>query len=171
MRAALLHLTACALVAMAPLLPSPRPPVADATAASFPGWPATFEGRDLRPLPPTDLDARFVRDLPGRVKRFTDGEREIVVRWSSEPTRLVHPAAVCFRADGWDVEPRPLLVDEAGRAWGRFLATRADERLDVRERVEDATGASWPEPTAWYWASILGRTSGPAWAWTVARRE
>ena len=171
MRAALLHLAVCALAAAMPLVASAVPHVAETKDSAFPAWPATFEGRELRPLPPTDLDARFARDLPGRVKRFTDGEREIVVRWSAEPTRLVHPAAVCYRAQGWDVEPRPLFVDGAGRAWSRFLATRAEERLDVRERVEDATGASWPEPTEWYWASILGRTSGPAWAWTVARRE
>ena len=171
MRSAVLHLTICLAAGLAPLVtPRAATPVRVA-GAEFPGWAESFDGRPLVVLPPTALDARFLHDLPGRVKRFTDGEREIVVRWSAEPTRFLHPAAVCFHADGWDVTPLPQIVDVAGRAWGRFRATRDRERLEVRERVEDMNGHSWPEPTAWYWASILGRISGPAWAWTVARRE
>lgn len=179
MRAAALHLTACALVgasaaasAFAPdVVPSASRAAALRAPDAFPGWPDTFEGRPLVALAPTALDARFARDLPGRVRRFTDGEREIVLRWSAEPTRLVHPSAVCFRAQGWDVAPLPSVVDARGRTWSAFAATRHGERLAVRERVEDASGGSWPEPTAWWWASLLGRTSGPAWAWTVAARE
>lgn len=179
MRAALGHLILCAAAAALPafvpgaLWDRATGPLAEADAdagRNFPGWPTSFEGRALREIPPTDLDARFARDLPGRVRRFTDGEREIVLRWSPLPTRLVHPSAVCFRAQGWEIEPRPLHLDAAGGAWGSFLATRGEERLLVRERVVDLAGRSWPEPTAWWWASVLGRTSGAAWAWTVAER-
>lgn len=175
MRGALLHLIVCAAAATAPFAISAEPrtmTVAEVGAdADFPGWPSSFEGRALRVLPPTELDVQFARDLPGRVCRFSDGEQEIVIRWSPVPTRLVHPSAVCFRAHGWTVEPSAMFVGADGRAWGRFRAERDGERLEVRELVEDAAGGAWPEPTAWYWASLLGGTRGPAWAYTVARRE
>ena len=169
MRAALLHLSVCAAAAAAPFAIPAAAPAAGRVDA--PEWPGSFEGHPLRALPPAAIDARFARDLAGAVRRFTDGEREIVVRWSAAPTRTLHPASVCYEAAGWSVEPIPLATDAAGRAWSRFRARKDAERLVVRECVEDALGRTWPEPTAWYWASLLGRTQGPATAWTVAERE
>jgi len=174
MRAITLHLIVCAIAATAPFLVTPRSepaPATDTLPTDFPGWPTTFEGRALTELPPTALDERFRADLPGHVARFTDGEHEILIRWSRTPTRHLHASATCLRADGWETSPRPLTRDADGHEWSTYVATRDDEHLEVRERVTDTHGRTWAEPTAWYWASLLGRTSGPAWAFTVSRRE
>jgi len=172
MRGLTLHLVLCAAAALAPLARPVRPErAAPADLASFPGWPEAFEGRPLRALAPTDLDRRFADGFVGRVARFTDGTREIVFRWAPRAHRDVHPSEVCFRAAGWDVVPLPLAVGADGALAGGFRATRDDETLVVREQVRDAAGRTWGDVTAWYWASLLGSTDGPAWVVTVAERD
>ena len=75
MRSNLFLLVACFTAALVPLLGKAAP--AD-PGAEFPGWPPQFEGRDLRPLPLTSREREFAQDFPGRIGRFTDGEREIM---------------------------------------------------------------------------------------------
>ncbi len=186
MRGAALHLILCVIAAATPLVTSniptdPARATARATARTtaratarataqddaFPGWPTTFEGRPLRELPAVADDERFVADTGGRIARFTDGEQEILVRWSATPTRHLHPSAVCYEAVGWTVTPAPRRTDPSGQGWTTHTMERDGERRTVRECVIDATGASWPDPIDWYWASLLGRTEGPAFAYTV----
>jgi len=165
-RAALPFLAACVIAAAAPLVPAPQAPAA---AAGFPGWPAEFEGRPLRPLPLTALEERFADNFPGRVGRFSDGDREIILRWVAHETRRVHPAADCFKASGYELTPKPIEVDAQGVRWGHFLARRAGTTVSVRERLHDADAQSFTDVSAWYWAAFWGRSRGPWWAVTVAR--
>jgi len=158
---------ACLLAALVPLLPAQ--PVSHAT--SFPGWPARYEGRPLRELPLTALERRFEENFPGRLGRFTDGEREVVIRWVSRETRKLHPAADCFKSSGFRVTPRPLEVDAAGARWGSFVAVRGRQTVRVRERIHDAAGDGWADVSSWYWAAMLGKSSGPWWAVTIAVAE
>lgn len=132
----------------------------------FPGWPA-----HLAPLPLTEREARLAREFPGRVGRFTDGRAEIVLRWVARPTRQLHPAADCLRGAGWRVEPAPVRLDAQGRQWGATLATKGEVALEITERIHDAAGRSWPDASSWYWAALLGRTEGPWWAISEARRR
>lgn len=159
----------CALAAFAPLLPL-RKSAAPANAA-FPGWPAQFEGRALTVLPLTQREQRFAANFPGRIGRFTDGEREIVIRWVAQETRALHPAADCFRGLGYRVRPLPVRVDERGQHWGSFAANRDEETLRVYERIYETNGAqSWTDVSSWYWRALLGQTHGAWWAVTVAER-
>ncbi len=156
---------ACALAALAPLAPGPA--TTAALAAGFPGWPSSFEGRTLKPLPLTAIEERFQQHFPGRVGRFTDGRREIIIRWVAEGTRKLHPSGDCFKANGYQLTPQPVTVQGEQR-WSGFLATRGAQQLAVRERIHDAAGGQWSDVSAWYWAVQLGRSSGPWWAFTVA---
>lgn len=157
-------LIACALAAMIPLaVPAPSPVM----ITDFPGWPSEFEGRPLRPLPLSEIEQRFAADFPGRIGRFTDGEREIVLRWISTPTRKLHPAADCLKASGYSVTPLP--IDRvAGAAWSAMSARRGDEHLRVREAIVDAAGNRWTDMSAWYWAAVRDQTPRPWLAITVA---
>src|SRR5262245_24389500 len=56
------------------------------TSTRFGGWPTHYEGLALTELPLTQREVAFTRDFPGRVGRFTDGRREIIVRWVNAPT-------------------------------------------------------------------------------------
>lgn len=156
---------ACAIAAVVPLLgarPQPAP------VGNFPGWPSQFVGKPLRALPLGPTEQRFATDFPGRIGRFSDGEREIVIRWVSQGTRKLHPASDCFRGTGYSITPQPLAVDPDGARWGTFLATRGEQRLDVRERIYDTSGNQWTDASAWYWAAAMGESAGPWWAVTVA---
>jgi hypothetical protein len=167
-RSTALYLAACLLAAVVPLLPLKSAPRGAETSAAFPGWPTHFEGRQLTALPLSEREQRFGGDFPGRVARFTDGEREIVVRWVTEASRKLHPASDCFEGVGYRVEPLPLRVDDTGQRWGSFMAVRQNEKLRVFERIYADGGDSWSDVSAWYWAAAGDASAGPWWAITIA---
>lgn len=158
-----------ALVAAALAPFAARRAPAEISADAFPGWPAEFEGRQLRPLPLAGREAGFVRGFPGRVGRFSDGANEIVVRWVVDPSRKLHPSADCFRGLGFTIAPADSRHDFIGRRWGAFLAVKGEQTLHVRELIVGADGRSWSDVSSWYWPAALGRTAGPWWVFTVAQ--
>ena len=124
-----------------------------------------------------EAERRFLGDFPGRAAKFTDGEREILLRWVAEPSRRLHPSADCLRGAGAEVRPLPAWRDRQGRLWGCQEMVRDGRRFRVRERITagppgagDDSGAAWTDVSAWYWAALLGRTKGPWWAVTIAER-
>lgn len=135
---------------------------------TFPGWPAQLEGRPLTPLPLTAREAGFVRDFPGRIGRFSDGSREIILRWVAAPTRKLHPAADCLRGSGYTIVPLPARISETGAAMSCFRARRGGEAMSVCEVIRDEAGSSWPDVSAWYWHALTGRGRGPWWSLTIA---
>lgn len=172
MRRTAVYLGICTLAALIPLFPlrSSQPDAAMRRAA-FSEWPAQFEGQELKPLSLTERELRFGGDFPGYIGRFTDGRREVIIRWVSEATRRLHSAVECFEAIGFSVRPLPLYVDGDGSRWSSFIATRGKERLRVRERIYTNSGESWTDVSSWYWASVQETSNGPWWAITVAERE
>ena len=172
MRRTAFYLGVCTLAALIPILPlrSKQSQVAIPRVA-FSEWPANFEGQTLRPLPLTERELRFGEDFPGKIGRFTDGKREVIIRWVSEATRRLHRASDCFEGIGFSIRPLPLHVDENGSRWSRFIAVRGKERLRVRERIYTDTGESWTDVSSWYWASVQETSAGPWWAITVAEVE
>jgi hypothetical protein len=166
------YLVICALAALIPALPlrSGTSQVATPRVA-FTEWPGQFEGQTLTPLPLSERELRFARDFPGHIGRFTDGRREVIIRWVSEATRRLHPATDCFEGIGFSVRPLPLHVDADGSRWSSFIATRGNERLRVRERIYTNTGDSWTDVSSWYWAAVQETNAGPWWAITVAEAE
>lgn len=168
MRGMIAYLAACVLAAVVPLLPIGADSGNDTGGPPFAGWPAEFEGRPLQAVELSSREAAFARSTHGRMGRFTDGQREILLRWVPQATRRLHPAGDCFEAIGYKITPRPLWTDSAGRRWGAFLAEKGDATLFVREQIRDEHGQTWSDVSAWYWSAILGRTQGPWWAATVA---
>lgn len=155
----------CVAVALVPVLPVQAK---RAEVAGFPGWPIHFEGVALTRLPLTKRESGFYRDFPGKVARFSDGSREIILRWVTAPTRKLHPAADCFKGIGFTVDPQPVRVDQRGQRWGSFITGKDDTRLVVHERIYTVGGDSWIDVSSWYWAALLGDGGGPWWVATVA---
>lgn len=157
-----LVLLAAAVAALAPLIPRPAPAEAPAEVA----WPATWEGRPIVPMPPAPEDARLAAGFPGRIARFSDGRRQVVLRRVTEPTRRLHPARDCFAAIGY--RTRPLPMRRSGEAYSScFEARRDGRRSRVCERIVDAEGASFADVSSWWWPALLGRSRGPWLAATV----
>lgn len=153
-----------ALLALAALLPLALP--ARESGAAPRGrateWPVQWEGRPLRPLAPSAVEQRFAARFPGTIGRFDAAGRVLVLRDVDAPTRMLHPAADCFRGLGHRIEHIRLERDAQGRLWRAFEAVAPDgERLRVRERIEGADGSSFTDASAWFWAATLGSSSGP----------
>ena len=155
----------CAAAGLAPFVAGSQQA---ARADGFPGWPASFEGVALTALPLSPIELRFQQNFPGRVGRFTDGRREVILRWVAAGSRKLHPASDCFKANGYTLAPQPITLKD-GQRWSGFTATRGGQQFEVRERIVDAAGGQWSDVSAWYWAVQLGRTTGPWWAMTVAQ--
>ena len=149
--------------AMLPLAGNGRaaPPPAPVTEA--PEWPQQWRGLALQPLARSAVEQRFAERFPGRIARFrvADGD-ELVLREVQRPTRMLHPAADCWRGIGWQVGTARLVRDEADRAlWRCFEATHDGQRVRVCERIVDAQGQAYTDTSAWFWAASLGRSVGP----------
>lgn len=171
-RSHLYYLVACVIAALAPFMSARfESPATGAAAVAFTGWPSTFEGKTLTALPLNDMEKKFASGFPGRIARFTDGEREIIIRWVTEATRMMHPASDCFQGLGYTVKPLAGYRDERGLLWASFAATRGDERLRVYERIHADSGESWTDVSAWYWSALRHVGSGSWWAITVAEKQ
>jgi hypothetical protein len=154
---------------IAALLPLARPaaPMRPAAAATV-EWPTQWEGRPLRPLASSAVEQRFAARFPGAIARFTDGERVLVLREVTRPTRMLHPAADCFRGIGHRIGAARLEHDSRGRLWRCFESTAPDGQvLRVCERIEGSDGSNFVDASAWFWAAASGRSSGPWRAVTV----
>ena len=66
--------------------------------------PRTWQGVPVRPLALTAVEQRFADRFPGSIARLTDGRQIVVLREVAQPTRMLHPAADCFRALGYRIE-------------------------------------------------------------------
>jgi hypothetical protein len=168
-RSTLIYVVACAIAALLPLLSTQSGQQTNA-ATTFPGWPVQFEGKPLTPLPLTELEKRFAADFPGHINRFTDGKREIVVRWVTEATRKLHPSSDCFEGLGYTVKPLALRRDESGSLWSSFEAIKGSEQLHVYEQIRSESGQTWTDVSAWYW-SALAEGHGSWWAFTIAEKK
>ena len=145
----------------------PASPVLPTAAA--PEWPREWDGEPLRPLALGAVEQRFADRFPGAISRQTDGRRLLVLRQVNAPTRMLHPAADCYRALGWRIEQARLIVDAQQRLWRCFNATRKGvPGLQVCERIVDTKGRAFTDTSAWYWAAAAGQSAGPWQAVTVA---
>ena len=146
--------------------PAPLPP----SSSRFQEWPAEWDGAPLRPLALGEVEQRFAERFPGAIARVTDGTRTLVLRRVDQPTRMLHPAADCYRALGYRIENARLMSDGEARLWRCFVAEQAggSQRLKVCERIVDARGQAFTDSSAWYWAAQSGRSAGPWQAVTVA---
>ena len=147
-----------------------RPP-APAAAAVSEEWPSEWDGVALRPLALSEVEQRFAQQFPGAIARLTDGEQTLVLRQARTPTRMLHPAADCYRALGYGIAQARLERDVHARLWRCFVAERQGaQKMRVCERIVDAEGAAFTDTSAWYWAAASGRSHGPWQAVTLARR-
>jgi hypothetical protein len=157
-----------AALLLAAALPVLLPPSQALTLNRHHEWPLTWDGRPLRPLAASAVEQRFAAQFPGAIGRFTDGERVLVLRSVQRPTRLLHPAADCFRGLGYRVAEPQLERDPQQRLWRCFAADGRDgTALRVCERIESADGSTYTDASAWFWAATLGRSAGPWTAVTV----
>ena len=129
-------------------------------------WPTQWHGQSLQPLAMSAVEHRFAAQFPGRIARFAvaDGG-ELVLRDVNRPTRMLHPAADCWRGIGWRIDATRLENDADSLLWRCFEATRpsadGSQRVRVCERIVDAQGNAFTDTSAWFWAASLDKSAGP----------
>jgi len=153
--------------ALAPL--AQRSVAGEAASTQSPEWPTVWEGKALRPLALSAVEMRFATRFPGHIARLTDGEQVVVLRQVRQPTRMLHPAADCYRGLGYRIQQAQLERDAQQRLWRCFIAERGGQRQRVCERIVDARGDAFTDASSWFWAAQLGQSSGPWQAVTTAR--
>jgi hypothetical protein len=153
-------------------LPASRPDAGAANPVNS-EWPREWEGRALRPLALSPVEQRFASHFPGQLTRLTDGRQTLVWREVHTPTRMLHPAADCYRGLGYRIENARLESDGQARLWRCFVAVRqgasGPERVRVCERIVDANGQAFTDTSSWFWSAQLGQSTGPWQAITTAR--
>ena len=132
-------------------------------------WPSTWDGKPVRPLAFSAVEQRFAARFPGRMARLTDGEQVLVLRELHRPTRMLHPAADCYRGLGYRIQQAQLERDARQALWRCFTAERDGRLTRVCEQIVDARGQVFTDASSWFWAAQLGRSSGPWQAVTTAR--
>jgi exosortase/archaeosortase family protein len=142
-------------------------PSAEWATSDEPEWPTHFQGRALIRLPMTPKESGWLKGFPGAAARFTDGEREVLVRRVDRPTRMLHPASDCFKGIGLAVGQAEVREIDGDR-WSCFTAGKGGTARQVCERIQDSGRRSWTDVSAWYWNAVLQRTAAPWWAITVA---
>lgn len=163
----LLFAAVLAVCGLAPL--AQQSAVSAGVSLQSPEWPTQWEGRALRPLALSAVETRFAARFPGHIARLTDGEQVLVLREVREPTRMLHPAADCYRGLGYRIAQAQLERDAQARLWRCFIAEREGRSLRVCERIVDAQGQAFTDASSWFWAAQLGQSTGPWQAVTTAR--
>lgn len=159
-----------ALCALAPWLRlASVGPAPSESVTLFAEWPDAWEGKPLRPLALSAVEQRFADRFPGRLARLTDGEQVLVLRDVRQPTRMLHPAADCYRGLGYRIAQAQLERDAQQRLWRCFVAERDGHRTRVCERIVDTQGHAYTDASSWFWAAQLGQSTGPWQAITTAR--
>lgn len=157
--------------ALAPtLLPTPAAQSAAPTGADADARRWIPPGDAVEPRPLSALEHRFARQFPGRIDRYVEPGGEWIVRAIDRPTRLLHPAADCFRGLGYTVTPPRVRADADGTRWSCFSASRDGRHRQVCERLFDAGSGRWTDVSAWYWAALF-KSAGPWWAVTRVSAE
>lgn len=136
----------------------------------FKGWDKTFEGKKITELPLSENEKYFLKDFPGYVSKFTDGEREIIMRYITEGTRKLHPSSDCFKGTGYKINFKPVEIDKASNLkWNSFTALKNNQTLKIKERIF-SQNESWTDVSSWYWSTLLNKSKGPWTAITVIEK-
>jgi hypothetical protein len=153
------------------LLLTSSPLLTRQTSTSFPGWPSSLHGLPLTEVGLRTEELAAAKAFPGQIGRFTDGKREVVIRWVQGATRSLHPSSDCMKAMGYSIQPKRVRRDEAGSLWNCFEASKKvieTKMFTVCEQVKDDNGNSWSDTSSWFWSALFRPAGTPYWALSIA---
>lgn len=136
----------------------------------FENWPQNYEGQSLTLLPLSAKEQQFSKGFPGKIGRFSDGRREIIMRQVSESTRKLHPASDCFKAIGYHIKPIAIEQNKQGVNMGCFLASKQSSILHVCEYITNHSKTkSWSDVSSWYWDVFFNKDDSLWWSYVIAQ--
>jgi hypothetical protein len=141
------------------------------TNSQFAGWPSVYEGKSLTELPLSAKEELFVQGFPGKIGRFSDGHRELIIRWVEQPSRKLHPAIDCFKGIGYYITPLPIQTNQQGIKMGCFNANKDGQSLEVCEYITAADGQSWSDVSSWYWQTFMAAQQSGWFSYVIAKNN
>lgn len=157
-----------ALSSLLPLIVQPVEPVAALSRSTDVTWPQSIDGQALTKLSLTERDKEFQNGFPGKFARFKTQSSEVLIRYVTNATRKLHPAADCLRGIGYQIKP---LSAEKTRTNGVKSCVRADKdgkSIKVCEFIVGKEGQEFSDPSTWFWHAFFNPKAGPWYAFTVS---
>lgn len=136
-------------------------------------WPDHWEGLELVPLEPDDIERRFARGFPGEIRRFHFDGGQLILRRVDRATRMLHASSDCLRAAGCRLLHQPRQTnDESGAMVSRYTMSDSSGALwEVTEWIESEDGEHRAaNVSSWYWMALRSPGAGPWLAVTVMRK-
>lgn len=136
-------------------------------------WPDHWEGLELVPLEPDDIERRFARGFPGEIRRFHFDGGQLILRRVDRATRMLHASSDCLRAAGCRLLHQPRQIeDESGAMVSRYTMSDSSGALwEVTEWIESEDGEHRAaNVSSWYWMALRSPGAGPWLAVTVMRK-
>jgi hypothetical protein len=121
--------------------------------------PQQWQGAPLRVLALSEVEQRFAQRFPGQIARMTDGQQVLVLRAVDQPTRMLHPAADCYRGLGYRISAQQLWHDEQQALWRCFVACACASALWMQRGKPTPTHRPGFGPRKWARRRGRGRPS------------
>jgi hypothetical protein len=141
------------------------------SSSHFLGWPTHYEKKSLKRLKLTEKEKGFLNAFPGKIARFTDGRRELIIRWIEEPTRRLHPASDCFKGMGYTIVPQAIQRNKKDIKMGCFTAKKENNVLNICEYIEGSNGSNWSDISAWYWGAVFEQSPKGWMSYVIAENK
>ncbi len=123
---------------------------------------STFQGRAVEEISLSPREEAFARNFPGQLKIYRVGEDTLIIRRITKASRMLHPSYHCLKAEGFTISDSSVRVDDQGKSFLSYYATRINEHFLVTEKMRDlADDKQWTEVSAWYWHALFNPNSGP----------
>jgi len=132
--------------------------------------PTEWRGTPLRPLALSEVELRFARHFPARSRAMTDGRQVLVLRTVDQPTRMLHPAADCYRGLGDRVRDEQLegRTDQARRRQAINAVAAVAARCACVNALKTRRARALPIRPPGTGHRLPGESTGPWKAITVA---
>ena len=165
-----IYLTTCLLAALVPFIHHSSARPADSSTERMLN---SFQGAPLSPMAMTESETEFYADFPGKTGYFAvDGRpgESVFLRYTENPTRKLHPAETCFRANGYKTEfsdnvlARVPELSDQDLEWSQFTVVEKGRPFRVRQCIVSlSSGRVWADIPAWYWQTTFSSDDSGPW--------
>ncbi len=135
--------------------------------------PTTFNGFVLEELNTSEHERAFYDNFPGKTALYklksSNGE-QIFFRYLETPSRKLHPAEECYKANGTDcvaMEKKIIRVEELSQSpitWGQFKIKENGSEYIIRQAVISLGGKeNYSDIPSWYWLTVFSDNDPGPW--------
>lgn len=132
-----------------------------------------FDGARLKATSMAPKEQEFYRDFPGDVFFFRlegRSQETVFLRYTESPTRKLHPAETCLRAQGLSVSDKQSVrnivseLSDKPLTWSRCVVSKERRTTEVLQTVISlSTGKNYSSIPTWYWLTTFSSEDAGPW--------